>query len=131
MMLDKAAVLAAQDLKTEIVAVPEWGGDVTVRTMTGSDRDAFEASMVTVDADGKRTPNLINMRAKLVALTMVGEDGKPMFDISEIGHLTGKSAAALDRVFEVAQRLNGMGIGADDAAAKNSKAGLSEGSTSA
>ena len=131
MMLSKEQILAVSDLKTEEVSVPEWGGSVVVRMMTGADRDSFESSMVTVNADGTRSPNMVNMRAKLVALTMVGEDGNLLFSVDEIGHLAGKSAAALERVFNVAQRLNGMGVGSVDDAAKNSEPGLSESSTSA
>jgi hypothetical protein len=99
--------------------------------MTGTDRDAFESSLVTIGEDGTRKPEMTNYRAKLVAMTLVDPDGKLMFGVEEIGHLAGKSAAALQRVFEAAQKLNGMGDGADEAAAKNSEAGLSEGSTSA
>jgi hypothetical protein len=130
-LLDKAAILAASDLKTLEVEVAEWGGTVRVRTMTGTDRDAFESSLVTIGEDGTRKPEMTNYRAKLVAMTLVDPDGKLMFGVEEIGHLAGKSAAALQRVFEAAQKLNGMGDGADEAAAKNSEAGLSEGSTSA
>lgn len=32
-ILTKQAILTAQDLKTEDVAVPEWGGEVRVRTL--------------------------------------------------------------------------------------------------
>lgn len=131
MILDKAAILGASDLKTVDVAVPEWGGTVRVRTMTGADRDAFESSLVTIAEDGARKPDMSNYRAKLVAMTLVDPDGKLMFGVDEIGHLAGKSAAALQRVFEAAQKLNGLGEGADEAAVKNSEAGLSEGSTSA
>jgi hypothetical protein len=130
-LLDKAAILAASDLKTVDVDVPEWGGTVRVRSMTGTDRDAFESSLVTIGEDGARKPDMTNFSAKLVAMTLVDPDGKLMFGADEVAHLAGKSAAALQRVFEAAQKLNGMGNGADEAAAKNSGAGLSEGSTSA
>ena len=44
-ILSKEAILAADDLPREKVNVPEWGGEVLVRTMSGTDRDAFEASL--------------------------------------------------------------------------------------
>ena len=52
MTLTKDQILEANDLQSESVTVPEWGGDVLVRTMTGADRDAFEASMITTLPDG-------------------------------------------------------------------------------
>lgn len=45
-LLSKSAILCANDLQTEDVEVPEWGGAVRVRSFTGRERDAFEASMV-------------------------------------------------------------------------------------
>jgi len=131
--LSKEDILAVADLKTEAVPVPEWGEDVQVivRTMTGADRDAFEQSLVNVDAEGKRTPALENMKAKLVAITVVDEAGNRMFAADEVGHLAGKSAAAINRIFSAAARLNGIGPAAEVAAAKNSEPAPSGPSTSA
>ena len=47
-ILSKDAILAADDLPRETVHVPEWGGDVYVRTMSGTDRDAFTPCTHTV-----------------------------------------------------------------------------------
>ena len=131
MILNKTQILESVDLKSEAVEVVEWGGSVMVRTMTGADRDAFEASMITTLPDGTRKPNMANMRAKLVAITVVDEAGAPVFDASDVDRLALKSAAALERVFAVAQRINGLGAQAEVDAAKNSEAGLSASSTSA
>ncbi len=111
-ILTKEAILAADDLPRELVSVPEWGGDVFVRTMTGTDRDAFEASLI-----GKEG-RMENVRARLVSLTLCNEAGERMFDDAEIAALGKKSARALDRVFSVAQRLNGIGTEQVDAAKK-------------
>ena len=131
MMLTKDQILEANDLRTETVHVPEWGGSVLVRSLTGTDRDAFEASMITVLPDGTRKPNMSNMRAKLVALTVVDEAGSLVFDVSDVDRLARKSAAALECVFVTAQRINGIGVDAQEDIAKNSNAGLSASSTSA
>jgi hypothetical protein len=119
MLLTKDQILEAADLKSEAVDVPEWGGSVLVRTMTGFDRDAFETSMITVSADGTRKPDMTNLRAKLVALTLVDEANNRLFDVTDIPRLALKSAAALERVFDVAQRINGIGAVAQDDAIKN------------
>jgi hypothetical protein len=119
MTLTKDQILEAADLKSEAVEVPEWGGSVLVRTMTGADRDAFETSMVIVAADGTRRPDLTNLRAKLVALTVVDEANNRLFDVADIPRLALKSAAALERVFDAAQRINGIGAVAQDAVLKN------------
>lgn len=106
-MLTKDQILESQDIQEEIIEVPEWGGAVTVRGMTGSERDAFEAS--TFKGKGKNLQlNWQNIRAKLVVHSIVNGDGGRMFNDQDVALLGKKSAAALDRVFEVAQRLSGI-----------------------
>lgn len=106
-LLTKAAILQAVDLPTETVEIPEWGGAVLVRGLTGAERDAFEASVI--ELRGKeRSFHLENIRAKLAALSMVGDDGERLFSDREVSELGKKSAQALQRVFSVAQRLSGL-----------------------
>jgi hypothetical protein len=119
MTLTKDQILECNDLKTETVEVPEWAGTINVRMMNGTDRDAFERGLVTTGADGTRTPNYNNMRPRLVALTAVDDDGNRIFTDDDVEVLARKSAAALERVCIVAQRLNGIGVAAEDDAAKN------------
>lgn len=101
-MLTRAAILAAEDLKSEIVDVAEWGGSVKVRMLTGAERDAIGAELI--GADGK--PDMRTYRLRMVAACMVGDEGAPLFGQDEIADLGRKSAAALQRVYEVAERLN-------------------------
>ena len=115
-ILTREAILAADDLPRERVNVPEWGGDVFVRTMTGTERDAFESSLI--GKDSGKEGRLENVRARLVSLALCSESGERLFDDAEIAALGKKSARALDRVFGVAQRLNGIGTGEVDTAKK-------------
>jgi hypothetical protein len=101
--LCREAILNANDIKTEEVKVPEWGGVVLVKGLTGLEKDRYDQSVYNVK-DGN--VNYTNMRAKLVALSICGEDLKPIFATADIEALGQKSAAALNRVFEVAQRLS-------------------------
>ena len=102
-MLSKKDILTADDLPHQDVEVPEWGGTVRVRTMTGTERDAFEGETYTGDG-----ANTINMRARMCARCIIGEDGERLFEDRDMAELGAKSAAALDRVFAVAQALNGF-----------------------
>lgn len=105
--LGKAEILAAADLQYDDVSVPEWGGTVRVRGLTGRERDAFEAAVTS--AKGKDVKlNLQNVRARLVALSVVDADGARIFDERDIGALGEKSAQALERVFQAAMRLSGL-----------------------
>jgi len=129
-LLSKTAILSANDLQTEDVEVPEWGGAVRVRSFTGRERDAFESSMVRGDGRDHKV-DLTNMRTRLVGLTVIDETGQRLFTDEEVDLLGAKSGAALDRVFAVAQKLNGLS-GADvEELSKNSSGVPSAVSTSA
>jgi len=114
-LLSKAQILQANDNKTEQIEVPEWGGEVIVAVMSGHARDRLEASIVGKNGGS----NLQNIRAKYVAASLVDENGDLLFSESDIAALGKKSAAALDRVFAVAQRLNHITDDDVEALAKN------------
>lgn len=101
-------ILQAADTVIETVQVPEWGGAVRVRGMTGYDRDAFERTLLNVRGKDVDT-NWTNLRAKLVARTVIDEENNLLFKETQVVALGRKAAKALDRVFEVAQRLSGIG----------------------
>lgn len=128
-LLTREAILNVDDLPRELVAVPEWGGEVYVRALTGAERDAFEQSIV--EQRGKSTRmNLRNIRAKLVSLAVIDGNGNRIFSDDDVKWLGNKSAAALDRIFEVAQRLSGLRDEDVDELAKNSESDQSDGSIS-
>jgi hypothetical protein len=130
-LLTRQDIVAAQDIKTVDVEVEEWGGSVRVRMMSGAERDQFEQSMVMIGADGKRVPNLANMRSKLVVMCAVDEKGNHLFGPDEVEHLAAKSAAAIERVFMAAQELNALAPREAEAAVKNSAPGPNGASYSA
>jgi hypothetical protein len=104
-ILTRDDILASQDLTFEIVDVPEWGGQVRVKALTATERDAFEASMV-VGTGKVQKVDMHNVRAKLCAYTICDMDGARLFSESDVALLGQKSAAALDRVYGVASRLS-------------------------
>lgn len=101
-LLDRFSILSASDLKTQDVDVPEWGGTVRIRSLTGTARNAFGLSLL--GPDGK--PSAAGYNVKLVAVSVVGEDGQPLFTLDDVQALGEKSAAALARVAEAADKLN-------------------------
>ena len=117
-ILSRDEILKAQDIKTEEVQVPEWGGSILVRGLTGIERDRFEESIL--QGHGKnRTVTLDNIRAKLIARSVVDEQGNRIFSDADIEGLGKKSGATLSRVFEVCQRLSGLNEGALEELTKN------------
>ncbi len=126
MMLTKDQILNVDDRKYEKVEVPEWGGFVFVSVMSGWERDKYEMDMFNRSKDGE-SPNI---RGSLCALCIVDTEGSRLFSHGEMGELANKSGRALDRVFDVAQKLNGMGDEKLKELEKNLEKGQSEGSTS-
>lgn len=92
---------------TEDVPVPEWGGTVRVKALTAKERDAFEAGLVVGKGKNRRV-SIDNVRAQLVAASVVDADGKQMFKPADAEWLGDQSAAAINRVYEVAGRLSGV-----------------------
>ena len=126
-LLDKSAILGAEDLKYEDVPVPAWGGDVRVRMMTGAERDEFRR--IAAEYEDGIPP--ARFAATLLALTSIDENGARMFSLDDLDALEGKSAGSIDIPAAVAMRLNGFGAQAMEAAEKNSASGQSDDSGSA
>lgn len=124
--LSKDDILKADDLPARDVDVPEWGGTVRVRGLTGAERDRYDFVLAAVKDD----PSKAQFRADLVGRCMVDEDGKRLFSDSEVTKLAAKSGAALDRIFDVVRELSGMGKGATDKAAADFGDAPSDGSHS-
>lgn len=124
-LLNKDAILGVSDLKHEDVPVPEWGGTVRVRTMTGLERDEFRASIASEDAR-----NIGKFSAALLVATIVDESGNRLFTAEDMDALQAKAARSLDAPAVVAMRLNGLGNSAVGDAAKNSKSDQSDDSGS-
>jgi hypothetical protein len=106
--LTRQQMLEAQDVQVEAVFVPEWGGTVHVRSLKGKGRDQFEGSRVRVKADGQVELIHDNTRARLLSLTVCDEAGVLLFSPEDVEALGEKNAAALDRIFDVAQRLSAL-----------------------
>ena len=114
-ILSREQILAAQDLASEEISVPEWGGTVRVRMMTGAERDALGATLLGAD----KKVDMSQYRIRLLAACLVDEAGQPLFGPDEVGLLGAKSGVALDRVYRVAERLNDVGAGAVEAVQGN------------
>lgn len=121
-LLGRAAILAAPDLPTVDVPVPEWGGTVRIRSMSAAERDDFEAETYALRGPDGAT-NLANIRARLLARCAVDAEGTPLFTAADAGALGKKSAAAVDRCVAMAQKLNGLSAQDVEALLGNSGAG--------
>lgn len=111
-LLTREKILSAHDMKTVIVHVPEWDGDVSVRTLSAAERDNYEAGFVGQKIDGENATldkgGMINLRARLVSWTVVNEQGENIFTEEDVVELGKKNAAAVDRIFDAARKISGL-----------------------
>lgn len=126
-IVNRAAIVQAHFRQVREVEVPEWGGTVRLRAMSGNERDELEAESFTTTTetvDGKpvvvRHVNVRKMRARLLARCMIDEAGDRIFADDEIDILGAEDSGLVARLFAVAQDMNGLGMAAKETAEKNS-----------
>ena len=129
-LLTRAEILAAKDITIEEVAVPEWGGTVYVRCMTGKDLAAYNKSMLDIKG-GTATYNPSNGLAKLLARSLCDADGKRLFSEADIDELGNRNGVVMERIAKVARRLNRLDGESVDDLKKNSPPTTALGSTAA
>lgn len=129
MTLSRDDILKTNDLTMKEVDVPEWGGSIFLRTMSGAERDAFEQSCF--EGRGKdRRFNYQNVRARFLAYCIADENGNRLFTDADITELGKKSSLVLSRLFEIAQEMNGFTESDIEELTKNSETGQSDSSIS-
>lgn len=99
-LLSAEALLGAPDLKEEVVAIPEWGGEVRLRGLSlGDYQDIQERSRVRGEVDSDR------LSVFLVIAGMV----EPKLEWDQYEQLRRKSLNALNTVAGAVMRLSGLG----------------------
>lgn len=128
-VLTRADMLDNAQRPMEQVELPELGGVVWVQGLTGSERDRYEQSVMKMRG-GQLIPNLTNARAKLIAVSLVDENGKVLFaedELEEIGRLPARTT---QRVWNKACELSGLSDTDVDELEGNLGAALDGGSSS-
>ena len=112
-----------RDTREAIVHVPEWDCDILVRGLKARERDNFEDSLISDDGKGNRRVDRDNARARLAIETCYEPETKErLFQPGDEAWLGEKTASAIERLFDTAQKLSGMTDGDIDELVKNSEA---------
>lgn len=110
-LLDRSAILQAQDVVTKDVPVPEWGGSIRVRTMTVAERNDF-ARRATVE-------DKVSVAAWLISVLAVNDSGAPLFTAEDVPELERRNFRAVDRVVQAILEVNGISERKVEEAGKN------------
>ena len=103
-MLDKQDLFNIQ-LATKIVKLPQ--GEIIIKEFTTAGREQFEMMALKMQ-DGKAK----NMKAKLIAMSCVKEDGNRMFGDDELAKISELPSKITELIFNAVLDLNGMGADA-------------------
>lgn len=111
MTLSKDQILNSHDITVETLPVPEWGGEICVKTLTAEERDFIEAAVIKINprTGQPSEAKMENLRALVAFYGICDETGERLFtDKKDIELLKKKSAAALDRVVARIQAMSAM-----------------------
>lgn len=116
MALDKHAILAAVPKPTvKAVDVPEWGGEVYIRSLSVGEVDRYESA---VNQWTKGNSPGHGCRALLVAMGLCDESGKRLFTDADANGLSNHPDAVMQRLCTEIRVLSGMDPAQQDDAAK-------------
>lgn len=121
-VLSRDAIKSVSDCKLERVPVPEWGGDVFMKTLSGTERDQFE--------DGYAEQKMKNFRSRFLVLTLCDEKGERIFGDDDAAELGAKSSVVLNRLFEKGWAINAFRPEDVDSLGNDSPSDQSDASTS-
>jgi len=110
-LLTAEQILAADDISTKRIAVPEWGGDLIITNLPGFKRDKFEEMIqgrMKGIGDNKRLTNYRLLKVTLISMCLVHPDGKQLFNTKQLEALDKKNSGVLTRVFNACKDFNGM-----------------------
>lgn len=102
MALSVDDLLALEDRPVQSVRVEAWGAEVSVRVMTGMERDQLAALH-----DGPKKPSVVELRRALFSRGLCDADGKRL-PPAVIEKVMAKSGVALEQLSQALSDLNGL-----------------------
>lgn len=98
-------ILNTNDIRTEIIDIPEWGVQVEIKSLTGKQR-----SLVLSEAIGEKGKmDFEKMYPTLViASTFDPITHEPVFQATDIAILNEKNGGALEKIAQKAMELSGL-----------------------
>lgn len=101
-MLKREDILNKSDIKEEVIEVPEWGGKIKVKSLSGDEYvDLVEACMV---QGGLSYKLLYPMLIQVATI-------EPEFEKGDVDSLRRKNAGALERICKEILDLSGIDMG--------------------
>lgn len=113
MGLTREQIMGLNDLKPTVYEVPEWGGSVNLRVMTGHEKLQYDLFQQQKDPE----PLFADVIALLVSMVVVDDNNEPIFHSPD--EVKQRNAQVIERLFFEAVRVNAANPSAVEDLAKN------------
>lgn len=113
MLLNKQQIKDVDDLPTQIVEMPEWGGEIKLRAMSAKNRIDFEKRNSAAKTE-------LETMISLIMFSCIDENNELMFNDDDYEFLANKSAKSLMRIFSEAIKMSTLSNEGLETKAKNS-----------
>jgi hypothetical protein len=115
----KAEDFRSLKLKSEVVEIPELGGEVTVWELTGLEADRLDDSNFPTGPDGQTVFRREGHEARLIIATVGDADGKRLFVPAQEAEVGAIPHSLIERLMTAVRRVNPPPVKAAENAAKN------------
>lgn len=122
-------IAQAIKLPREELWLEEIGEKVFVREMTGAEYDAYQTETLGRAGKDGKLKNVNGLRAKLIQMCLLDEDGAQVYDAKSIDEIQSLPTTVIDKICEVASRINNLNNESDEALEKNLEEGDGSGSS--
>lgn len=113
-MLNRSQILGCNDIKIDKIDVPEWGGEVGIKTLSLRDRDALDCAIL-----NRRGEDYTGIKSLWASRVICDDTGTPLFSDCDLPALSDKSEAVISRIVEYSKRTSGVAPGDVADAEKN------------
>lgn len=96
-------IQSVDDIKRQTVEVPEWGGEILVKSMSGRLRSNLEQKI------SSNAPHA-DVKMMIVTSCCINEDGTRLFSDADKKWLIEKASKPLETLFEAVCKLSGIGL---------------------
>ncbi len=100
MTLNKHQIFGCDDMRYSTLDVPEWGGEIRLKTMSFAEQSDYEKLKESKDSAG--------LIVGMVVRCAVDEHGKRLFEESDLEELQKKNTQVLVKIFHAALELNSL-----------------------
>lgn len=109
-ILSFADIQAADDIETEDVFIPEWGGNVTVKVFTKAEANDIRRHMESVAEAGGGKAEMDEFERQVILTGLIA----PSISAEQYNLLLEKSNKAINRLSVAIMDINGMSEGQDE-----------------